>query len=103
MQSAPTNAYCLSERRIESNVTGRSFLEFSVRFFDLKKLLRRQCSFFLIVHRIQRIVAPLLRQQLGVCALLDNLAVIEHDDQIGTGDGAQAVRDDKAGTASQSA
>ena len=42
-------------------------------------------------------VKPSPGQKIAVRALLNNLAMVDHDDIIGIPDGAQAVRDDKAG------
>jgi hypothetical protein len=42
-------------------------------------------------------VQPALRQQRGVRAALDNPAAVDHQDQVGRQDGAQAVGDDDAG------
>ena len=43
------------------------------------------------------------REQLVVRALLDDLAVLEHDDQVGVADRREAVRDDERGPAVQEA
>jgi hypothetical protein len=40
-------------------------------------------------------------QQHGVAAALDDLAGLDHQDQIGVPDRAQAVRDDNAGASTQ--
>ena len=44
-------------------------------------------------------VKPLGDQKFRVGAAFDDAAVVEHEDQVGTADGAEAVGDDEAGTA----
>lgn len=38
-----------------------------------------------------------IAQQLGVCALLGDAALFDHDDAVGAADGAEAVGDDERG------
>ncbi|MPL60848.1 hypothetical protein SDC9_06410 [bioreactor metagenome] len=44
-------------------------------------------------------IEPLRRQQLGMAALFDDAAAVEHDDAVHLGDGRQPVRDGKHGLA----
>jgi hypothetical protein len=46
-------------------------------------------------------VAAAGSQQFGVAAALDDLAGLDHQDQAGVPDRAQAVRDDNAGASTQ--
>src|SRR5690606_25333544 len=50
-------------------------------------------------HRMQPGVMPALRHQLRMAALLDDAAVVEHQDAIGAADGRQAMGDDDRGAA----
>src|SRR5215208_4629405 len=52
---------------------------------------------------VQAPVRPLRRQQLLVGALLDDAAVVEHDDPAGAADGRQPVGDDDRRAAGQKA
>src|SRR5258705_5724442 len=52
---------------------------------------------FLELAHIQVVVKALLAEQFVVFAALDNLAVFDHQDDIGIADGTQTVRDHEAG------
>ena len=51
------------------------------------------------LRAVQAGVETVLRQQVGVCAALHNAPTVDHQDQVGGQNGAQAVSDDDAGAA----
>ena len=50
-----------------------------------------------LLQRVQSGIESALREQLGVFTLFDHAAMVEHDDQIGVGNRAQAVTDHDRG------
>src|SRR4051812_34373226 len=52
---------------------------------------------------IQRRIKPVAREEFFMPALLDNSALIDHENAIGITNGAQAMRDDERGAASHQA
>src|SRR5581483_3766968 len=55
----------------------------------------RRKRVLLVRHPVQPRVAPAEREQVVVLALLDDPAVLEHDDAVGVADRREPVRDDE--------
>src|SRR5258708_26795793 len=52
-------------------------------------------------HRIEHSVCPFLLQEIHMCALLDDLPALEHNNVIGSFDGRETVRDNQSSTTSE--
>lgn len=61
----------------------------------IRSLCQNLCR-FVELRVVQIGVEAALGEQLVVCALLDDVAVANHQDHVGVSDRGQAVRDDKA-------
>ena len=67
------------------------------RFLGIAVVCRRFLRRFVELRVVQVGVEAALGEQLVVRALLDDVAVANHQDHVGVADRGQAVRDDKAG------
>lgn len=68
-------------------------------FSGVIRFLRQNLRRLVELRVVQVGVEAALGEQFVVCALLDDVAVADHQDHVGVSDRGQAMRDDKAGAA----